>query len=123
MNDLAALSWGESYVDPATVNGTDVPVATPGASAPASNGWDTWLQARLGNAIDVSVDRVVNQPQTLTGTQAYGIDPVTGRTYLLGQPNLATVQTLGAPGNGQVSGGLLLVGLILLLLVLHPGHL
>jgi hypothetical protein len=65
-----------------------------------SNGWDAWLQARLGTAIDVAIDRTAYGPQTLgDGGQAYGVDQ-NGRMYTLGQSNgqlAATIQTR-APG-------------------------
>lgn len=50
-------------------------------------GMTAWESARLGNAIDSLVDRVVNRPQMVAdASQAYGVD-AQGRIYQLGQVN------------------------------------
>lgn len=66
-----------------------------------SNGgqMDSWMSARLGNAIDALTDRALNRPQMGSDpAQAYGVDQ-SGRIYTLGQANgqiTAQVST-GAP--------------------------
>jgi hypothetical protein len=80
---------------------------------------DAWMQARLGNAVDALVDRVLMKPQYISDPgQAYGVDQA-GNIYQLGQTNgqlAATIQTR-APGMPSNSMLLLLVvvGAVLLL--------
>jgi hypothetical protein len=83
----------------------------------STSGWDAWLMARVGNAIDAKVDRVLNQPQYISDpSQAYGVDQ-NGRIYQLGQSNgqiAATIQTT-APAKNSMLLLLLAVGAVLLL--------
>lgn len=79
-----------------------------------SGGIDSaWLSARLGNAIDVSIDRVINKPQMVYDAgQAYGVDS-NGNLYQLGQQN----GQLARPGVGVgVNKTLLVLGLIAFLI-------
>ncbi|NIA56184.1 hypothetical protein HAV22_21355 [Massilia sp. TW-1] len=80
-------------------------------------GADAWFLSRLGQAIDVYVDRQINSPQVIQSSAAYGVDPNTGALYHLGQPGV--VQTV-APVQGGSNMGLLVV-LGLLLVVTHHG--
>jgi hypothetical protein len=74
-------------------------------------GWDSWLAARVGNAIDAATDRALNRPQLGSDPgQAYGVDQ-NGRIYTLGQTNgqiQAQVQT-----GAQTSLGALMPWLII----------
>lgn len=83
-----------------------------------NSGWDSWLMARVGNAIDIGVDRVLQRPQFGSDpAQAYGVDQ-NGRIYQLGQTNgqiRATVQTNVNPMGNM--GTLLLLGLIALVVM------
>lgn len=74
-----------------------------------------WFAARLGNAIDVSVDRVIAKPQMVYDAgQAYGVDE-NGNLYQLGQRNGQFVQSVGVGlGSSQI---LLLVGLLAVVLM------
>lgn len=84
-------------------------------------GWDSWLMARVGNAIDVSVDRVLNKPQYMTDpSQAYGVDAY-GNMYRLGQMNgqvTATVNQNAAPAGlfGGISPWLIMAVVVVLVL-------
>lgn len=82
------------------------------------SGLDSWTMARLGNAIDVAVDRALNKPPTLVDSgQAYGVDQ-NGNIYQLGQTNgqlAATIQTNSAPKSNM--GMLLIVGLVVLVML------
>lgn len=83
-----------------------------------SSGLDAWVMARLGTAIDVGLDRVLNrQPTLVDAGQAYGVDQ-NGNIYQLGQTNSqisATIQTASAPKSNM--GMLLVVGLVVLLVM------
>jgi hypothetical protein len=83
-----------------------------------SNPLDAWLGARVGNAIDVWVDRTLNRPQfTNDPSQAYGVDG-NGNLYQLGQTNgqiVAQVNT-GRPVNSGMNS-LLIIGLIALVVM------
>jgi hypothetical protein len=79
-----------------------------------TNNWDSWIQARLGQAIDVGIDRVVNKPQVVyDSSQAYGVDE-RGNLYMLGQNN----GQVAAQGNVTVGGNstmlLLVIGAVVL---------
>lgn len=63
-----------------------------------------WLSSRLGNAIDILVDREINRPQEIVNSESYGID-VYGNVYRNGQP----VATMGAPPQPGISKALLLL--------------
>jgi hypothetical protein len=84
----------------------------------SANGWDAWLAARVGNAIDAGVDRVLHKPQYMTDpAQAYGVD-ANGNIYQLGQTNgqlTSTIQTRTPTSNST----LLLLALVGLVLVLE----
>jgi len=72
-----------------------------------------WMMSRLGNAIDVLVDRQFNNPQVIQSTAGYGIDPTTGAMYKLGQTG--TVQNV-TPVQGGGAGMLLVIGLLFLVM-------
>lgn len=92
------------------------------ASSPAAydtsgqmSAWDAWALARVGNAIDAGVDRVINQPQIVTDAGiAYGINGA-GQLYQLGRPG-----TAGNAGVG-VNNTLLVLGVLFLLAFAHKG--
>jgi hypothetical protein len=76
-----------------------------------TNSPDAWNLAALGAAINVYVDRTLNNPQMIQSTTGYAVDS-SGNLYQAGQP--APAQTF-PPNNG--GGGmqmLLLIGLVLL---------
>ncbi|MGZ3319676.1 MAG: hypothetical protein ACXU9C_01705 [Xanthobacteraceae bacterium] len=76
-----------------------------------SGGTDSWALARLGNVIDVYVDRNLNAPQVIQPTTGYGIGP-DGQVYQVGQPT--TVQTVSPVPRGGNINILFLLGLVLL---------
>lgn len=80
------------------------------------SGLDAWVMARLGNAIDVGVDRALNrQPTMVDPGQAYGVDQ-NGNIYQLGKANgqlSASIQTTSPQRSNMTV--LLLVGLVLLI--------
>jgi hypothetical protein len=77
--------------------------------AQQSSGWDAWTMARLGNALDVLVDRELNSPQRMTANTGYGIDEY-GNVYQLGQTGMPYAPTAPKPINWPflllVCGGL-----------------
>jgi hypothetical protein len=66
-----------------------------------TGGLDAWVMARVGNALDAGIDRVINRPQFVSDpSQAYGVDQ-NGNIYQLGKSNgqiTASVQTNTAGG-------------------------
>jgi hypothetical protein len=80
---------------------------------------DAWLSARLGNAIDVIVDRTLSRPQLGSDpSQAYGID-ANGNVYQLGQMN-GQVRATVTPTNGgglTISPTLILIGIAAFMLL------
>ena len=78
----------------------------------------TWLAARLGNAIDVSVDRVINTPQVVyDASQAYGVDG-NGQIYQLGKTNQQAVK---GPVVGAANPQMLLM-IIIAIVMLAKDH-
>jgi hypothetical protein len=75
-----------------------------------TNGAGAWFLSRLGNAIDVYVDRQLNSPQVLQNGSGYGVDQ-NGNLYQVGKPT--TVQGVTPVGGGSMNM-LLLVGLVIL---------
>lgn len=81
---------------------------------------DAWLSARLGNAIDAGVDRVLNRPQFAGDpAQAYGVDQ-NGNLYTLGKTNsqiAAQVTTQTAAGGGFTISPLLVLVVLAVLAI------
>lgn len=80
---------------------------------------DAWIKARVGNAIDVLVDRTLNRPQyTNDPAQAYGVD-ANGNLYMLGQRNGQVVATVnnGAPSGSNGLMAWLILGAIALVVL------
>jgi hypothetical protein len=78
-----------------------------------SSNAEAWSLSRLGYAIDVLVDRKLNDPQAISDhSAAYGIDG-NGNMYEVGKPT--SVQTIN-PVNGTISPMFLLmvIGVVLL---------
>lgn len=83
-----------------------------------SNNADSWALSRLGYAIDVFVDRRLNNPQVITDhSAAYGMD-ANGNLYEVGQPT--TVQQV-SPLGGQGGSSLLLLVLALAFMASRHG--
>lgn len=79
----------------------------------APDGMDAWTAARLGNAIDVFVDRVAYGPLVLQDpSQAYGMD-ANGATFKLGQTSSGTVQA-----SARITPTMLVIGALLAYIVL-----
>jgi len=77
-----------------------------------------WGLSRLGYAIDVFVDRKLNNPQLITDhSAAYGMD-ASGNLYEVGQPT--TVQQV-SPLGGQGGSSLLLLVLALAFMASRHG--
>ncbi|MTV36278.1 hypothetical protein [Duganella radicis] len=77
---------------------------------------NAWLNARLGNAIDVWVDRTLNRPQLgYDPAQAYGMD-ANGNLYQLGQTNSQVVAQVNSTkgGNNNLLLLVLIVGAIVM---------
>lgn len=75
-----------------------------------NDGAGAWVLSKLGQAIDVYVDRQLNTPQVIQQNSGYGVDQ-NGNLYQIGQPT--TVQTV-SPVPGGSMGFLLVIGLVLL---------
>jgi hypothetical protein len=79
---------------------------------------DSWLAARLGNAIDAGIDRVTNRPQyNVDPGRSYGVDQ-NGNLYQLGQSNsqLTAQINTGKPAMGNGMLLILALGAVVLLL-------
>jgi hypothetical protein len=73
---------------------------------------DAWLSARVGNAIDVLVDRVLARPQLGSDpSQAYGVDG-NGNIYQLGQVNGQVVAQVNNGKPATANSNLLLIALV-----------
>jgi hypothetical protein len=84
---------------------------TSGSSSSVDLG--AWGLARLGHAIDVSVDRVIRDPQQIYDpSQAYGMD-ANGNLYTMGQNN-SQMYRPQAPANPQT---VLMLGIAVILFV------
>lgn len=70
-----------------------------------------WTLSRLGNAIDVYVDRTINNPQIVRdASQAYGVD-ANGNLYDLGQPRGVATTPIRATTALASNQNLLLLGM------------
>lgn len=77
-----------------------------------SSNWDSWMMARLGFAIDATVDRIVARPTLgYDPAQAYGMDEQ-GRLYQLGQTNAHVSATVNNTGGAVALNPLMLLLII-----------
>jgi hypothetical protein len=81
----------------------------------SNGGMDSWMSARLGNAIDALTDRALNRPQMGSDpAQAYGVDQ-NGRIYTLGQVNgqiSAQVNTAAPVGSNKLMPWLIIAAVV-----------
>jgi len=83
-----------------------------------SDNLGAWGLSRLGYAIDVFVDRKLNDPQVITDhSAAYGMD-ANGNLYQVGQPT--GVQST-SPLGGQAGSSMLLIVLALAFMASRHG--
>jgi uncharacterized protein (DUF2141 family) len=73
----------------------------------AAQGTDSWALARLGNIIDVYVDRNLKTPQVIQPTTGYGMTQ-DGQLYQIGQPAYGQA----APVAGRINPLFVLVAFV-----------